>query len=268
MKLSILALTAAGLAVVNAQFGCHVEKVVCCVNNYRARYGLKPLKMDTVICRACQRQSQYMASRHSLSHTGSGGSNAADRMRSAGVPVSSWAENIASGQKTEEAVCAAWIKSPGHRRNIVGNYDAVCVARYGDYWTQDFVGYSGSGSGAGVPVRCSGSAPVSSAPTTPSPGTTLTYRKVLYRRLVRVNGRLYYRYYYKLVPVYVRTFRDASGEYEAPAVEPDSYDLTDVQDIAGDHVPEGSYLTEDVDPASGEPVHKPKCPAVEPASYS
>jgi hypothetical protein len=266
MKLTILALTAAGLAVANAQFGCHVEQVICCVNSYRAKYGLKPLNMDTTICRACQKHSQYMAGRGSLDHSGSGGSDAGDRMRREGVKVGGWAENIASGQKTEDAVCAAWIKSPGHRRNIVGNYDAVCVARYGDYWTQDFAKYTGYGNAS--PVRCNGgSAPVSSAPTpkaptstAPSSGKTLTYRKVVFRKVVRSNGRLVYRYYYKLVPVYVRTYHDAEGEY-TDTVKPDSYDLTDVQDVADDYEPTEPYQTDDVE-------YKPKCTAVEPASYS
>jgi hypothetical protein len=275
MKLTTLVLTAAGLAVANAQFGCHVEKVICCVNNYRAKYGLKPLNMDTTICRACQKHSQDMASRHTLDHNGSGGSDAGDRMRSAGVKVGAWAENIASGQKTEEAVCAAWIKSPGHRRNIVGSYDAVCVARYGDYWTQDFAKYTGYGNA--TPVRCSGSAPVASAPsaptaTAPSSGKTLTYRKVVYRKLFRSNGRLFYKYYYKLVPVYTRTYHSAEGDYNAvDAVKPDSYDTSDVKDVAEDYEPTEPYQTDDVEytatePTAEEPVYKPKCSAVEPAA--
>jgi len=267
MKLTTLALAlaAAGLAVTNAQFGCNVERVICCVNNYRAKYGLRALRKDSAVCRACQKHSQYMASRHDLAHTGYGGSDAGDRMRREGVDVGGWAENIASGQKTEDAVCAAWIKSAGHRRNIVGNYESVCVARYGDYWTQDFVNYN-SGYGISTAVRCSGSAPVSSTTTTTS--TTYTYRRVLYRRLISINGSLYYRYYYKLVAVPV--FHDAHGDMVDDSTSddmlPDSFDLTQVEDIASEPENPELYLTTDVDytetaPAS-EPisVYKPKCP--------
>jgi len=272
MKLSTLILTAAGLAVASAQYGCNVDKVICCVNNYRAKYGLKPLNKDSSICRACQKHSQYMSGRRSLDHSGSGGSSAGTRMRGEGVDVGGWAENIASGQKTEDAVCAAWIKSAGHRRNIVGNYDAVCVARYGDYWTQDFVNYSGSGNA--VPVRCSGSAPVSTPHTTttsPSSGGHVTYRKVLYRKVYSSNGHLYYKYYYKLVPVYTRSYHDASGD---DYTDTPKYDYSDVKDVAADYEPEGDYdgtetvEYDDTAPAAEEPhYYKPKCtPKTEPTS--
>jgi len=294
MKLTTLVLTAAGLAVANAEFGCNVERVICGVHNYRAKYGLKPLNMDSRICRACQKHSQYMASRHSLDHTGSGGSSAGTRMRREGVSVGGWAENIASGQKTEDAVCAAWIKSAGHRRNIVGNYDAVCVARYGDYWTQDFVSYSGGYSNAS-PVRCSGSAPVSNykpptstrpistkptftrpistkptstrptstKPTSVSP--TMGYRKVLYRKLYVSDGRHYYKYYYKYEPIYTHAYHDAEGDHVKDAhydAEP-TYDLTEVQDVADEYEPEGQYETDVVEHTETKPEeshYRPKCP--------
>jgi hypothetical protein len=270
MKLTTLALAVTGFAVANAQFGCNVDKVICCINNYRAKYGLKALNKDTAICRACQQHSQDMSRRHNLDHDGANGSSAGTRMRNQGVSVGAWAENIASGQKTEEAVCAAWIKSPGHRRNIVGDYDAVCVARYGDYWTQDFVNYSGSG--GGTPVRCNGgSAPVAShtspstgtPPTvastpstvtrTPStvartPSTVTSYRKVLYRKTYVSDGHTVVKYYYKLVPVHTRAYHDAEGDHTHDT----PYDVTDVQDVAEDYEPEDTYETA-IEPAADEP---------------
>jgi len=258
MKLTILALTAAGFAVANAQYGCNVDTVTCCINSYRAKYGLKPLGVDTRICRASLLHSQDMASRHVLDHKGANGNSGGDRMHSQGVNCGAWAENIADGQKTEAAVCAAWIASPGHRRNIVGDYDGVCTARYGDYWTQDFAKYNGQNPSS--PVSCNGAAPVSNTnyqqqqqqpPTGTAPAQGTTYRKVLYRKLLYSNGHYFYQYYYKLIPVYVRSYHDASGDYTPTpspqySGQPDSYDLSDVQDVAADYEPSGQYETDTV----------------------
>ncbi len=42
-----------------------------------------------------------------------------------------YAENVASGQKTPKQVVDAWLKSPGHRKNIEGDYNfcGLAVAR-------------------------------------------------------------------------------------------------------------------------------------------
>jgi len=256
MKLTAaLLLAATGFAVANAQYGCDGSRVGCCVNNYRAKYGLKPLGTDPRLCKAALLHSQAMAGANDLQHNSANGQTPGDRMRAQGVQCGGWAENIASGQPTEDAVCAAWIASPGHRRNIVGNYDAVCTARSGSYWTQDFAKYSGGDQSS--PIRCNGAAPVSQHPSSyqqpttsyqqpqqSHPSVTLTYRKVLYRQLLYSNGHYFYKYYYKLVPVYIRSYHDASGNYTAPAdVAPDSYDLADVQDVSADYTPQGQYET-------------------------
>ena len=52
-------------------------------------------------------------------------------------------ENIAAGQTTPEAVMAAWMASPGHRDNILGNYNDIGVGLAADAtgritWVQDF----------------------------------------------------------------------------------------------------------------------------------
>jgi uncharacterized protein YkwD len=49
------------------------------------------------------------------------------------------AENIAWGQDTADEVVAAWLASPGHRRNILDcSYTAIGAAHVGDYWSQNF----------------------------------------------------------------------------------------------------------------------------------
>jgi uncharacterized protein YkwD len=43
------------------------------------------------------------------------------------------------GYTTEKQVVDAWLKSPGHCKNIMNkNYKEMGVARVGTYWTQTF----------------------------------------------------------------------------------------------------------------------------------
>ena len=50
-----------------------------------------------------------------------------------------YGENIATGYRTEKEVVKGWIASPGHCKNIMSKlYKEMGVARYGNYWTQEF----------------------------------------------------------------------------------------------------------------------------------
>ena len=49
-----------------------------------------------------------------------------------------YGENIATGYTSEREVVDAWIKSPGHCKNIMNKaYKEMGVARVGNYWTQE-----------------------------------------------------------------------------------------------------------------------------------
>jgi uncharacterized protein YkwD len=79
-----------------------------------------------------------------LSHTGSDGSNAADRILRAGLSISRWAENVACAHPSAASVVRAWMKSPGHRANILNPKlthmgAAVSESDTGQkYWVQVF----------------------------------------------------------------------------------------------------------------------------------
>ena len=50
-------------------------------------------------------------------------------------------ENIAQGQRTPGEVMDAWMKSPGHRENILkAEYDSIGVGEVNKTWTQMFIG--------------------------------------------------------------------------------------------------------------------------------
>ncbi len=123
------------------QFG--VQTVVQLVNAERQRNGLAPTTWHAQVAAAALAHSTDMAARGVMSHTGSDGSNAGDRLRRAGFEWTAWGENVAAGFTDGAAVFNAWMASPGHRRQILGNFTYLGVAAVASadgtpYWTLDF----------------------------------------------------------------------------------------------------------------------------------
>jgi len=76
--------------------------------------------MDTA-----QKHADYMAL-YGMSHSGYNGSSIGDRIIQSGYNYSSCGENIAEGYITVESVFDGWMRSPGHKRNILNtNYKDV-----------------------------------------------------------------------------------------------------------------------------------------------
>jgi len=119
-------------------FGLSVDELVCAVNKFRASQGRPPLGYNVRVCNACLVHSQDMSTHRSMIHDGSDGSSPGVRMERQGLNCHGWAENIADGYNSVDDVMDAWINSPGHRKNLLGDYNVVCGARVGSYWTQDF----------------------------------------------------------------------------------------------------------------------------------
>ena len=90
--------------------------------------------------------SSDMANNNFMSHTGSDGSSPQDRIEATGYSWSTWAENVAAGQKDINAVMTSWMNSPGHCKNIMNgsvtemgaSYVENSSTQYGIYWTQVF----------------------------------------------------------------------------------------------------------------------------------
>ncbi|ETK96710.1 hypothetical protein L915_00628 [Phytophthora nicotianae] len=115
------------------------------VNQERATKNLPPLRMHSKLQAAAQRQADDMAANNFMGHTGSDGSKMTQRAADAGFSGGAVAENVAAGQKDVNAVVESWMKSPGHRRNILGNYTVFGAAyafnrssRYKHSWSQMF----------------------------------------------------------------------------------------------------------------------------------
>jgi uncharacterized protein YkwD len=113
----------------------------------RIAHGCVRLRTDTKLRTAAQDHSAEMASLQQLTSTGADGSTPGARMKLAGYNTDGgWAENVAAGYPTPQAVMTGWMNSEGHRNNILNcslKAIGMGVARAGNgqlYWTQDFGG--------------------------------------------------------------------------------------------------------------------------------
>ncbi|MPY66144.1 CAP domain-containing protein [Deinococcus sp. SDU3-2] len=108
--------------------------------------SLPPLKRHPELEVAALAQSAGMALHGYFDHRSTlDGSTPATRVQATGLRVGASAENIAGGQTTPQAVVDAWLRSPGHCRNIMGDFTHLGVAhverpgtRYRHFWTQVF----------------------------------------------------------------------------------------------------------------------------------
>jgi uncharacterized protein YkwD len=141
---SVLALLAAGSAADRAAAGTactkygevRVEKlrnrqarasVRCFLNRERKQRGLSKLDRDKRLQRASQRHNEVMIKKGCFSHECPGEGSLVARLRSVDYLLArlrNWTcgENIAYGDGhlgTPKAMVRAWMKSPGHRANIL-----------------------------------------------------------------------------------------------------------------------------------------------------
>jgi uncharacterized protein YkwD len=113
------------------------------VNRYRASQGLPALAWNEAIAAQARNHSQSMAQ----GQTGFGHGGFDGRVKATGVSFSGAAENVAYNQGYHNPVDVAvdgWIKSPGHKSNMEGDYDTagIGVARNAQgeiYFTQVFL---------------------------------------------------------------------------------------------------------------------------------
>lgn len=130
--------------------GSAEQQVLALTNQERAKSGCGPLTFDKSLTRAAEAHAADMVAEHFFAHDSLDGRSPFDRMKAAGFAGGSMAENIAVGYSTPAAVVGGWMKSPGHRANILNcgytvigiGYDPGQVKPdWGNgSWVQDFGG--------------------------------------------------------------------------------------------------------------------------------
>ncbi|ORX66169.1 PR-1-like protein [Linderina pennispora] len=107
------------------------------VNAERARYHRRPLNLDIRLCHSAQEHSNYQAHTNAMTHNDSSGPLMTRVQRR--VPnIRGCAENVAWNQPDVRSVVQGWINSPGHHRNMLGEYNIVGFGIQNKYWTQVF----------------------------------------------------------------------------------------------------------------------------------
>jgi uncharacterized protein YkwD len=89
------------------------------VNTYRAQKGLKPLRLNTKLSDAARKHSEDLAKSDRISHYGSDGSDAWERVRKSGYGAKMTAENVGTGQQSLDEVFRGWQKSADHNANLL-----------------------------------------------------------------------------------------------------------------------------------------------------
>jgi len=99
---------------------------LCLVNRERHAHGLASLRSDERLATAARRHSRDMVAKGYFSHDSRSGASFRDRIARTGWMKHrrSWSvgENLAWGAgslSTPRSIVSAWMKSPGHRRNVL-----------------------------------------------------------------------------------------------------------------------------------------------------
>jgi len=113
------------------------------INEYRQHHGLSKLAMNHDIVIQAKQHSLDMAN-HRMSF---GHKDFAKRIAKLHTQIKNsgaGSENVAYNYKSAQEVVKQWLRSPGHKRNIVGNYNLTGVGVVRDkqgklYYTQIFL---------------------------------------------------------------------------------------------------------------------------------
>ena len=123
------------------------QQILEAVNAARREHRLRPLTLDPRLNAAAQKHAEDLRDRLFYGHQAPEGTMPRERVQAAGYPVQAVGENIAEGQFTVAEVMDGWLKSPGHRRNIleprfthlgVGLAIGGFQDRYRLVWVQNF----------------------------------------------------------------------------------------------------------------------------------
>lgn len=123
-----------------------IQEVVRLTNEQREQYGHPALAYDETLTKVAMYRSIECADNNLFSHTRPDGTNFGTVLEYYGVQFSFAAENIARGHTSPEMVMEGWLRSDGHRANIMSEkYTSIGIGISIDskgrlFWTQIFKG--------------------------------------------------------------------------------------------------------------------------------
>ena len=134
------------IASADAERDANIARVLELTNIERQKVGAPPLAVSPELSNAAQSYSEVLATTGCFEHSCGPVPDVAARLVKSGYQGwTGWAENIAWGYPSPEAVVAGWMESAGHRQNLlnprfreIGIGVAINGSRNGTFWTQDF----------------------------------------------------------------------------------------------------------------------------------
>lgn len=124
-----------------------LQRIVELINLRRREARLAPLTVHQTLAACAQQYSEVQAAQGGINHTGPDGSTPGQRLSRCGYRWKHYGENLAAGYVSAEEVVAAWMASPGHRRNILSakvreiglghTYRANDPGQYYDYYVME-----------------------------------------------------------------------------------------------------------------------------------
>ncbi len=133
--------------VATAQEPAPVDPVIAALveahNVERAGEKLPPLKLAPLLEVAARGHAKDMADRELMTHDGADGSTPSQRIARAGYHFLTVGENVAKWYPDVPAVMKGWMDSPPHKKNILGDFTEIGLARVDGkdgkpYWCADF----------------------------------------------------------------------------------------------------------------------------------
>lgn len=119
------------------------EDILVYINQFRVRHGLPKLHLNPLLSKEASQHSADMAA-HRIAFGHDGFAQRLAHLQKKILSAQGGAENVAYNYKTAKIVAEGWIKSPGHRRNILGRYNETGIGIVRDkagkpYFTQLFL---------------------------------------------------------------------------------------------------------------------------------
>ncbi len=122
------------------------NKILNLVNQEREKVGLSLLSLNDELCAVAQMKAEDMAENNYFSHNSPAYGSAFDMMKEYNINYMAAGENIAKGQRSADFVMRSWMRSQGHRNNILREkYEEIGVGYAVNekgiaYWVQLFIG--------------------------------------------------------------------------------------------------------------------------------
>ncbi len=117
------------------------DRMLVAINVWRKQHGCSELRQSDKLLKDAHDHSDFQAKTKRMGHFTADGSPGA-RLAKADYRWSNYGENVAWNQTTVDEVMSTWAWSPGHRANMVGNFQEFggwgTDTGGGYYWTQVF----------------------------------------------------------------------------------------------------------------------------------